>query len=186
MLKNLISPFNSIWYYYFDFLNISNGLQGYFNTIILETTTYCNRRCSYCPNSISDRGLKKNEIKLDIEDIKSIVDQLVSINFNGKFLPHFYGEPLLDDRLFDIVSYIKLKRPKSIVDIHTNGDYLNSDIFEKLINAKVDGLIITNHSPQNKNLELKGLISRYKKHLNIEYRNGDQLSFYNRRSNTLL
>ena len=37
------------------------GLNDFFDTIALETTTYCNLRCSFCPNSNHERGLQKNE-----------------------------------------------------------------------------------------------------------------------------
>ena len=40
---------------------IKYGTADMFDDIDIETTTFCNRRCSYCPNSLFDRGLKENE-----------------------------------------------------------------------------------------------------------------------------
>ena len=38
-----------------------------FELLGIETITACNRRCSYCPNSLYDRGLLSNMKKMKTE-----------------------------------------------------------------------------------------------------------------------
>ena len=39
----------------------------------LETTTYCNRRCHYCPNAMFDRGTREHEVRMSTELLTRIV-----------------------------------------------------------------------------------------------------------------
>jgi hypothetical protein len=71
----------------------------------IETTTYCNRRCSYCPNSVFERSLRKNEHLMAPALFRKIVDELADISFKGSLSPHLYGEPLTDSRLISFMDY---------------------------------------------------------------------------------
>ena len=140
---------------YYDFLNFRRyGMKDMFNDINIETTTYCNRRCLYCPNSVFERSLKKNEKLMSENVFKKIIDELAEINFKGRISPHFYGEPLLDKRLVDLMKYTHEKLPKAKLEIYTNGDLLKIDIFDKLYKVGVRHYVITlhgNEDEKNKN-----------------------------------
>jgi len=126
-----------------------------FPEVDIETITHCNRRCSYCPNSLYDMGLYKNKKLMDKALFKKIIDELAEIDFNGRIAPHFYGEPLLDNRLADLIDYIREKLPKSKVIIFTNGDYLTVSLFEKLVGKGVNLFVVTQHGPEMpKNMKL--------------------------------
>jgi radical SAM protein with 4Fe4S-binding SPASM domain len=105
----------------------------------LETQTGCNRRCSYCPNSFYTR--KKNI--LPTQKIEQIIKELKIMQFTGQLSLHFYNEPLLDDRICYIVSYIKKQLPKSNTLIYSNGDFLTKELFLQLINYGVDKFLVT-------------------------------------------
>ena len=45
------------------------------HTIYIETLTACNLRCSYCPNSVYERGLMKNNEEMDTELFYKIIDE---------------------------------------------------------------------------------------------------------------
>src|SRR4030042_666457 len=69
---------------YFKFYNILKYRSfDMFNDIDIETTTLCNRRCSYCPNSIFDRSIKKNEKTMHTKLFKKIINDLKIIKFTG-------------------------------------------------------------------------------------------------------
>lgn len=110
----------------------------------VETTTYCNRRCSYCPNSIFDRGLRQNETLMPIELFQKIVHDLGANNFCNQFSPHNYSEPLADRRMSDLLEMAREAMPLARIALYTNGDFLTPELFGRL-NKSVDAFIITQH-----------------------------------------
>lgn len=117
------------------------------NMIFVETITACNLRCHYCPNSLYDRGLIKNMKKMKAEVFYKIIDELSALGWTGELQPHSYGEPLLDDRLEEFIAYAKRKIKGLRINLFTNGELLNLDIYEKLIAAGVDAFTVTQHLP---------------------------------------
>ena len=126
----------------------------FFNEINIEINTSCTRRCSYCPNSVYERGLLKNQKLMKEDTFKKIVDELSEINFRGVLTPVHYGEPLLDKRVFHFMAYAKKKLPKATLLIFSNGDCLTPQTYEKLISSGVTRFALTQHEgPTSKNLE---------------------------------
>jgi len=113
-----------------------------FSKVEIETTSQCNRRCRYCPNSVFNRG--NNLMKINV--FYKIIRELKDIHYSGHIYPHFYGEPLLDKRLPHLVSYTKKNLPRSWIRIYTNGDFLTNQLFSTLIRAGVNEFYITGHS----------------------------------------
>jgi len=85
---------------------------------------------------------------MPIKLIHKIIDELAEIRYLGKICPHFYGEPLIDKRLPEIVSYIRKKLPKSRITIYSNGDLLTVDLFKDLIKEGVTAFDITEHGKE--------------------------------------
>ena len=115
------------------------------HTIFIETLTACNLRCSYCPNSVFDRGLIKNNQEMDLALFYNIINELNELNWVGEIQPHSYGEPLLDNRIVELCTYIKQKLPSSKINIFSNGELFNIDIYKKLVRAGVDIFSVTQH-----------------------------------------
>jgi len=115
------------------------------HTIYIETLTACNLRCSYCPNSVYDRGLVKNNEYMDVNLYFKIIDELAEIGWVGEIQPHSYGEPLLDERLPMLCNYTKEKLPNVIIAIFSNGELLNVKNYNNLINNGVGRFVITQH-----------------------------------------
>ena len=141
------------------FYNINNlikhGTIDFFNSIDIETSTTCNRRCKYCPNAVYDDHLLKNNKLMEPELFKKIIDMLAKINYNGRIGPSFYNEVLMDKRIIEFVRYAHEKLPSAKITIYTNGDYLTTDIFNKLIDAGVYEFIISQHSKKpTKNMKI--------------------------------
>lgn len=124
----------------------SRGTTDFFKVVELETTTACNRRCSYCPNSAFDRGLLRNEARMSDEVYDTLLGQLADVDFTGRLSPHFYGEPLLDERLEGWISRCRSRIPLAKIVVFTNGDYLDVPRYLSLVQAGVDGLLVTQHS----------------------------------------
>ncbi|MFH1638664.1 MAG: SPASM domain-containing protein [Candidatus Woesearchaeota archaeon] len=138
------------------------GSHDFFNAVLIETSTACNRKCSYCPNSIYDRGDIKNNKLMDIQLYKKIIDELAEINFAGYIKPFNFNEPLLDKRLAEIARYTRKKLPRCIIHVATNGDFLTLKKYEELISAGVDSINITTHTKEMPR-HIKDLFSKLKR-----------------------
>lgn len=126
--------------------DIKIGEKLYFaRAVEIDTITTCNRKCVYCPNNIYERGLIKNEKLMPIELFHKIIDELAEIEYNGRISPVFYGEPLLDKRIVELMQYVRNKLPKSNIVLFTNGDYLTYTKYSQLVIAGVDKFIVTQH-----------------------------------------
>lgn len=116
-----------------------------FSMVIVETSSACNRRCPYCPNSKFDRGLPENNKKLSRELFHKIIDELDESKWFGQIQFNFYNEPLLDERLPEFIKYTRSKLPTSSIVIYTNGDFLTIDLYKRLVGSGVTDFLITKH-----------------------------------------
>jgi radical SAM protein with 4Fe4S-binding SPASM domain len=140
IIPHSIKGYFSKFYYPLNNLVRHNTID-FFTAIEIETTTTCNRKCGYCPNSKYDRGNHLMEESL----YRKIIDELAGLGYNGRISPHFYGEPLLDKRLPDLISYTRQKLPEGYIVVYTNGDMLTRTVFDNLIARGVDCFLVTQH-----------------------------------------
>ena len=141
--------------FYHKYRKIKN--RGLFDSIEIETTTECNRKCSFCPNSKYDRG---NHL-MDENIYYTLIDSLKLHNFKGSLSPHFYGEPLLDPRLPKFLRYTRNNLKKCLIKIHTNGDFLDKDMLD-ILAPYVDVFVVSIYDDEpkieeNKNITFKKL-----------------------------
>lgn len=113
-----------------------------FSVVEIEINSNCNMSCSYCPNGYDERVEKG---QMSFESFSLIIDQLKSINFEGKVSYHFYNEPLLHKDLDKFVLYTKKQLKNVVIDLYTNGTMLTQEKFETLIESGVDKFTITKH-----------------------------------------
>ena len=163
---------------------INYGSWDFFDAIALETTTYCNFRCTFCPNSKHDRGLEENKKDMDTEMFKRIVDELAAYNYKGSFFLHYYGEPLTDSRLPELVKYVRDKLPRSKIKINSNGSLLTIELYKRLIEAGINHFHITQYADIMV-LNMRKLFSFLKENPDypdkIIYRRfGENMTVYNR------
>ena len=122
---------------------INHGTYDYPSVIFLETSTACNRRCPYCPQSI----LPTKQEYISQEVIDAFIAALNSINFDGSVDFHFFNEPLLDDVLPYIVKDVQDACPKVKYTLHTNADKLNIHNTKLLIDSGISKFIVSRHAP---------------------------------------
>lgn len=134
------------------------GHYDFFSDINIEINTNCNRRCTYCPNSISDRGMSKNSRHMDPAIYNKLIDELAQINYRGRISPHLFGEPLLHPELAKLITYTRTKLPKATLMIFTNGDLLSIDKFNELLSLGIDKFVISEHD-RSLSRQLKSLYS---------------------------
>jgi len=102
-----------------------------FSAIQVQTIDLCNLKCPWCPNSYLSQTGKKMSQKL----LNKIVNELAGLDYQGRFSPYLMNEPLLDERLCDIVSYARGKLPNANILIATNGTLANAKLFHALFDA---------------------------------------------------
>ncbi len=84
----------------------------------LELSTYCNRKCSYCPMSFFPR--EQEFMPMDL--LNQILSQLKEIHYAGAIMLNFYNEPLLDSHLADKIRIIREQLPHVWIAFNSNGD----------------------------------------------------------------
>lgn len=129
-----------------DIPNISNN--GLFRKVFIETISYCNNDCSFCPAS-SKLGAKKPENLMSEDLYVKILNELIDISFKGSIAFHCNNEPLLDERL---ASWIKIARDllkTNFLYLYTNGILIDIKLANQLFDAGLNRIIIDNYSDKH-------------------------------------
>ena len=105
--------------------------------ISLELTNRCNLRCPYCANATLSRPKGFIEWQL----LEKIVDECADKQYDLAFL-HGAGEPLLWDRLEEVIALIKQKRAGR-GSFGTNGTLLVRDRVKRLLEAGLDSIYVS-------------------------------------------
>ena len=124
--------------------------------VTVAISSYCNRKCSYCPNSIADRKSHKNFISDDL--FFSVMRQLCKIDFSGIIYLHRYNEPLADkDYTLSRIREVRAFLPQAKIHIFTNGDYLDRAYLEDLAVAGVAEIQATVHAGPGGQIDIESL-----------------------------
>lgn len=116
---------------------------GYsFMGVEIEINHDCNRACTYCPNSVTER---KGQGRMPEELFRRILGQLADIHYQGRISYHFYNEPLLSPDLDLFTALTKEILPACWIEIYTNGTLLTEPRLRKLIGLGVDKFTVTRH-----------------------------------------
>jgi sulfatase maturation enzyme AslB (radical SAM superfamily) len=107
------------------------------DVVRIETTNACNANCTICPR----RNIHRPITRLDDALYVRLIDECASSGCREIHL-HNFGEPLMDKRLEDRVSYAKGKGIKK-VKIFSNGSLLDCDRGKGLIDAGLDEIKIS-------------------------------------------
>ena len=123
-----------------------------FNTLAIETSAVCNRSCVFCPVHGSDRP----DEKMDWGMIEKIAEELEFLRWQGRISLYIYNEPMRDQRIYEIISYLRGVLPSVCLMISTNGDYLKSSSqIQDLRAAGVNQLLINVYSATDGNPDPK-------------------------------
>jgi len=113
----------------------------------------------WCPrNRLGDTPV----ITLETSAIKKVIQYFKKFDYSGSVYFSIYNEPLIDNRIFYLIDYVKKELPKCTVQMYTNGILLDFDTAEYLFNAGLDILRLSGYS----NEEIKKLTQ-----LQIELKN---------------
>jgi len=109
------------------------------DNIEIETVNRCNNDCSFCPVNIHSD--KRKRAVMSTELFYKIINDLADMNYRGIISLYSNNEPLLDERIYEFVEYVRWKLPEVKQELYTNGILLNSKKLDRL-SKSVDKLII--------------------------------------------
>jgi len=124
---------------------LRNPFSTLFTEIEFETNSYCNRKCSYCPNVKWERFGDESGFFMKEVVFKELISQLKDVEFQGQIAPHLYNEPLSDPRLVWMLEHVRSSLPNAKIKITTNGDYLDAEKYNQLIGVGVNHIFISKH-----------------------------------------
>jgi MoaA/NifB/PqqE/SkfB family radical SAM enzyme len=112
--------------------------------VMFETVSQCNGTCAFCPANrlVDTRG--RNFMPLDV--LEKAFDELGSLKYRSWLSFHINNEPLLDDRLPEIIRMARKKVPQALIQFWTNGTLLDWDKHRVLFDAGLNFLRINNYS----------------------------------------
>ena len=111
--------------------------------IEIETSSQCNRRCTYCPNAEFDR-LSGNDF-LDATLYSRVLQDLASIAYGGELVLVGTNELFMHERNLDYVAAAREALPACRIKLFSNGDYLTRAHIDRLVELGVDALVVTFH-----------------------------------------
>jgi hypothetical protein len=109
----------------------------------IETHSYCNRRCEYCPNVVGDR-LGENA-RMPEEMYLRMMRDLAEIDYARHIVLQAYNEPLADRTIVQRIAQARAACGKAIIGIHTNADYLDAQYLNDLVEAGLTYMHISIH-----------------------------------------
>jgi len=154
---------------------LKNGKFPLFTQVLIETRTDCNNHCPFCPHVFNNKPL--NIMKWDV--YCKIINSLCSIGYNGRVTLMLSNEPLLEERLIDMIKYAKEKSPRLFLDITTNGILLSLKTVDNLICAGLDNINVNDYRGDRDRFPCK--ISNNLKEVYEAYSNNPKLTFQMRR-----
>lgn len=127
------------------------------NEVSLETLARCNAACTFCPYPTLERiGERMPDALID-----RLIGEMSEWERPFNFTPFKVNEPLLDNRLFDILCEVNDRVPKARIRIFTNGAALTKRKAEELNSIDNLEMWVSVHEPDPE---------RYKQLLGIEQR----------------
>jgi MoaA/NifB/PqqE/SkfB family radical SAM enzyme len=121
--------------------------RSYVELIEFETTSYCNRVCSFCPNRQIDRRSEHHSMPEVVWS--TILEGLRKVEYDGTVVWSRYSEPLSEPRIVERIKQVKAAAPRSRVCINTNGDYLDHALLRNLVAAGVARLWVDLYLPDD-------------------------------------
>lgn len=127
---------------HFHRLSVADEAKALFKASVrsveIETFTYCNRVCWFCPNSFIDRRSTRKHMDEDL--YLSILADLASVDYDGEITYSRYNEPLADRIILTRLRQARAAVPRARLATHSNGDYLDRAYLEELYDAGLRGL----------------------------------------------
>lgn len=129
------------------FVGFKGAASDLLRRVEVEANRHCNLKCHYCPNS--NDPTSKLKIFMPHNLFTKILTDLKNMNFEGIFSYHFFGEPLLNPNLDELIKLTKKIIPNVETNLLTNGIKLTKDRLKRLLASGIDKIVISKHTRTN-------------------------------------
>ncbi|MEA3452395.1 MAG: radical SAM/SPASM domain-containing protein [Bacteroidota bacterium] len=136
-LTKILNLFKSYYSYLISNVTKNTVRYGHPISISVEPTTNCNLKCPQCPVGIGNLKRYKGDISIVL--FKKIIDQTAPYLLN--IFLYFQGEPFLNSNIFRLIKYANSKN--IYTSTSTNGHFFTIENCKKIIDSKLDKLIIS-------------------------------------------
>ena len=114
------------------------GHTEYPRLVAIETTNYCNAKCSFCPNN----ALKRNRRHMTDALFEDIIEGCRDFPLRN-VEPFLNGEPLVDPKIMERLERIKTRLPETNIRLFTNGYAMTPPRIRELCSFDLDSLVIS-------------------------------------------
>jgi len=122
--------------------------RDYVRLVEIENHSYCNRVCSFCPNSSLDRLSRVHP--LDDGVYGQVISDLASVEYDQTLVWARYHEPLAHDSIFERLALARKSLPHAFLSVTSNGDYLNRDVVRRLEATGINHMCVSLYLPDEK------------------------------------
>lgn len=134
--------------------------------MFIDPCGVCNFRCKFCPCNMSSFKANDRHQKMSFSLFKKIVNDMQKFKHRVRVVNLYaFGEPLLNEQLPEMISYLKTKNVCNEIRISTNGYCLSPELNQKLVDSGLDLLRISieamNESDYEKICGVKIDLNRY-------------------------
>lgn len=110
-------------------------------TILIDTVSFCNLRCSMCPHVT----MKRKKGRMEWSLYKKIIDEIAVTQPQARVWLVFFGEALILKKttpsIFTMIRYAKERGLRDVV-LNSNGNLLDRSTSAELIDSGLDGIYI--------------------------------------------
>jgi radical SAM protein with 4Fe4S-binding SPASM domain len=111
------------------------------NKVQIQTNSGCNGKCLFCPYTQVSRRLAEGKMETSL--FHKIIDELSSYPNFVEVLFELHNEPLLDNRTFHFIKYVKTKSPNYACTLVTNGQTIDKFSLSEILESDIDKFIIS-------------------------------------------
>lgn len=157
-----------------------HGYFPLFSQVLIETRTDCNNHCNFCPHAFNHKPFGR----MTWECYTHIIDQLAEIGYNGRIALMLSNEPLLEERMEEMIIYAKNKSPRFFLDITTNGMLLTLKKLDCFFKLGLDNVNINDYRDDRDSYPNRW--STFVQPIYDAYYNNPKVSFQKRRKDEAL
>ena len=125
--------------------------------ITVNPTEMCSRKCPFCPRH--DSSVYPNQqLHMSVYTAVKMSVDMKAIEFTGEFFITGFGEPLLHPNICQIFQIVTSINNVGCAVIVTNGDFLTTDVTEKLRDSGVTKIVVSMYDGPDQKDKFKNII----------------------------
>ena len=124
---------------------------GFPKNLSIQTTSFCNGHCIFCPYDEIKELFPKKVMERNV--FHKIIDECSQHQPIERIILYLNNDPLTDEHLIERINYAKEKVPWASVHLLTNGSLLTPELSTQLISSKLDWIGFSLHGIRKETFE---------------------------------